>query len=338
MNRDSILTFINALGGENIIDRGDWIMCSCIFAADSHTNGTDSNPSFGISINNENKLVYHCFTCSPDIHPIERLLHNLWLLSGKYPYELAKLFSQLDAGASNTQPKKVNKDVWDTKVRIDKKAESLDDDVLENFPLINGSSDSTRAKDYLQSRDISTEIIYKLGVRYWTKNGSVIFPHTDCNGGIYILRHRGVETKVLYTITNEMAKVKREFPKFSNSGAWFGLHLINWSKPVMLVEGCIDVLRLHELGLTNCIASGSAYAHKKQFESLLCSSVILGYDMDSAGMLARKRCIKFLKDKMIICDVNWSLARSRRGFKCKDAGDLADRKELVKVLKEKTIL
>lgn len=346
MDKKNALIFLKSISDGEILDHGEWLMGACPFKAYLHSNGTDSRPSFGVSINNEGGLVYHCFTCCPDVHPIERLLHNFWLLTGKYPYGLADLFSKLEGGSWTSQDvyKKEYKDVWEAQAKVDENPECLTDEELDDFPLIDkdtvaSSKQAYACRDYLVSRDVSFKTIRDLGVRYWVKNGSIIFPHTDCNGNIFVLRHRGIHAKVLYTITAEMAKSKRkQFPMFSNSGAWFGMHIVDWSKTVVLVEGCIDVLRLHELGLYNCIASGSAYAHKKQFEALTCSSVISGYDMDKAGMIARKRCIKFLKGKMLIHDINWGLARSRKGGKCKDAGDLADRKGLVNVLKNKVIV
>jgi hypothetical protein len=64
MNAKNIVRLLHILGANNVEEGDEWVKASCPFAPfpeSGHRNGTDSRPSFGISIGKRSH--YHCFTC-----------------------------------------------------------------------------------------------------------------------------------------------------------------------------------------------------------------------------------------------------------------------------------
>jgi DNA primase len=170
----------------------------------------------------------------------------------------------------------------------------------------------------------------------------MIFPLKDRRGYTYLLRARLWEEKSIWTISPKVARFPNlVFPKLKEIGAWFGMDLVDWSKPVVVVESELDVLRLASLGRMNVLASATSSVSEAQIKTVLMARrLILAYDADRAGSNTHRRIIDRADGKSNIYTADWSNAEKhelfRKGKKddmrCKDAGDLKNEGELNKVL------
>lgn len=92
-----------------------------------------------------------------------------------------------------------------------------------------------------------------------------------------------------------------ESPVFSKSNNLYGLNLIKRDPDVniVVVEGYMDCISLHQRGLTQCVASLGTALTKKQANLLkrFTNEVILAYDADSAGKAATLRGMDILSEE-----------------------------------------
>ncbi len=340
MNESAIIDFLGEFGvsrNDIKIARG-WVNCPCIFAEWDHGGGLDTNPSFGISINDEQQSVYTCFGCTPKARVMGDILHRYWILSGDYPSAAAAIYMKMENFDSEGHDGDIAIDPWLAFMQRDlEEIKPLGRKVIPQFPQIQSSSHPTALQALAYLRDvrlIAPRVINECGVRYDPEREAIVFPLTDTHGDIYLLRERALNQKRIWTVSPKIAKLSddTEFPKLTQIGVWFGYHLINWRRPVMLVEGEIDALRLKTLGFHNVVASCTSSVTDKQIDAIHSTTVILGYDMDKGGKFATRRVRDRLTGTAELLVANWSLADSQEKVPCKDAGDLANQEELQKVL------
>lgn len=77
-------------------------------------------------------------------------------------------------------------------------------------------------------------------------------------------------------------------------------------KPIIIVEGILDVWKYHQLGITNVIATFGANLTKEQEKLLIkkTDTVILSYDNDDAGNKATQKVIEQLRYKTNLHQIN----------------------------------
>jgi 5S rRNA maturation endonuclease (ribonuclease M5) len=338
MREEAIKRFLESLGIDRIqmsVDRG-WVNSPCPLAPYTHAGGADSRPSFGISISDDSNSVYWCFGCSPKGRRLDWLLHSMFVADGRYPQEAAKIFAREELWGIEDEETSTTKipSRWISKPP--KEVKPLPPEVLKKYPLIQGNDDyeTRRIRMWLESQRGLPEYIQNLyRLRYHYSSQSIIFPLTDARGNIFLLRERLRKEKRIWTVSPETSGFpEMEFPKLKDVGVWFGMMLIDWSSPVILVEGEIDVMRLAALGFFNAIGSATSSVSDAQIRSLTADTLLLGYDADKAGNFARDRIIDALSGKVNMYDLDWNIAKKEDGTPCKDPGDLPDRDQLLIVL------
>jgi 5S rRNA maturation endonuclease (ribonuclease M5) len=330
MRAESIKRFLMELGADEsdiTQDRG-YVNSFCPLALYQHAGGVDSRPSFGIRVSNEGRSYSYCFGCSAEGKRLDKLLHAVWILSGTYPYEAAAIYAT-EENHVDIEPEPVV-DIWDERER--KETLPLSYDVVNKFPLLQGSTgyESERCHFFLEhDRHISVWAQHMLRVRYSPDDSALVFPLTDSGGNIFLLRARSRKKKQIWTISPKTVGLSPEtvFPKLRNVGAWFGMWLVDWRKPVMLVEGATDLLRLVTLGHTNIVASMTSSVTDAQIDALCASTLILAFDADKAGEHAHRRIKDRVGTKANVFEADWSASA------CNDGGDLKNIEELRKVLR-----
>lgn len=346
MNESAIVEFLCEFGvSQNQIKivRG-WVNCPCIFAEWDHDGGIDTNPSFGISINDEEQSVYVCFGCTRTARLMGDILHRYWILSGEYPFDAAALYMRNENFSVESREDSINIDPWLTFLQKETSPpEPLGRAVIPQFPKIQSSGNpvALQALAYLEKdRLVAHRVVNECGIRFDPEREALVFPLTDAHGDIYLLRERALGQKRIWTVSPKIAGLSEdmEFPKLTQIGVWFGYHLINWRRAVMLVEGEIDALRLRTLGFHNVVASCTSSVTDKQIDAIHATTVILGYDADKGGRFATRRVRDRMAGKTELLQVDWSLVSKESGNPCKDAGDLRSREDLEIVLKNMTSL
>jgi hypothetical protein len=353
MHEDSIIRLLMTLGTEyaDIVRSGDWVNAPCPLAPWAHAGGADTRPSFGVRVSGDEVSYYYCFGCTPQGQRLDWLLHNIFIMSGRYPWPAAKIFrveeNHYFEGDEHRKPRKP--DVWDSWSKEDEDfINPLPHEVLQEYDILQFGHDkeASRCRRWLIEDRLIPEYVANLyKVRYDSLNDALIFPLTDRKGDVFLLRSRSVKQKSIWTISPKLAGYPNlVFPKLRDSGVWFGMWLVDWEKPVMAVEAEVDVLRLAALGKYNVIASATSSVSASQIKTLLMArTVVLGYDADKAGKQAHRRVKDVARSQggSEILEVDWSVGRKHKQFrkdksdlKCKDAGDLESKVELYKVLRK----
>lgn len=329
MREEAVYRFLEIIGvpRERMQKSRQWVNAPCPLAPWMHSAGVDSRPSFGVSVSEEQRSVYFCFGCSPEPKRLEGLLHNLFLMRG-YPHEAAAFFAHEENFTEPVEDVRVSvPDAWT--VETVRMPGALPPSIFNLYPLLQWSQGLTAnaCRMYLENeRKLARWACHSFGVRFDPKRRAVVFPLTDASGKIFVLRERSEEQKEMWTVNELVSGVPFNYPKLKDVGAWFGMHLVNWSKPVLLVEGEIDALRAATLGYANVIASATSSVTDAQL-SALCGAVYwLGYDNDKAGAKAHSKIASYLTGKAHLFELDWSLV-SR-----KDAGALKSSEELREVL------
>lgn len=133
----------------------------------------------------------------------------------------------------------------------------------------------------------------KKGGVYDTFRNRLMFPVIDVRGNVIGFSGRGlggVEPKYMNS---------PETPVFSKSHNLFGLNLAKKSKAgyIILVEGNIDVVSLHQAGFDSTVASlgTSLTPEQARLLSRYAKDIVICYDADSAGIKASQRAIGILE-------------------------------------------
>jgi DNA primase len=325
MMESNLIKFLALLGIKETRRYGEWLQFACPLASITHGKRTDRNPSGGALISDDGPSLFRCFSCTPKAQPLDTLLARLWRYN-KGAKEAIYFWASYEL-SEDVSVDGIAADRWETEVES---PQVLDSAIVERFPLI-GTVNGDFSKDalkYLNCRGVSQKTAQKRGVRLWSEKDALVFPYHDNKGRIVTLRCRRLFSKTLFFVSSENTGLPRDaFPLLSRTGAWFGLAAVNWQKPVVLVEGEFDALRLVELGQSNVVASGGTSITNAQLKALLGRSLWLGLDADKSGREAETSLVRRLATRGYdLHFLDWSVAKH------KDAGDLENVQELNRVL------
>lgn len=336
MIQSKVKEFVRSLGIEKFKTSEDWIQIPCPLAKWTHEKGTDHHPSAGILSTPNRPSIFQCFTCSPDPKQLLGLLMTIWSGSGRYPSEAAKILLEHEVfDISERLEIPISKHPFDKYFnyrKLDKPR--LPQFIIDRYPLLmlGRDSEARTIRNYLiNDRGIDLEYISYNALRYDADKGLIVFPMTNLAGNIQVLQARRWRDKKIFSISPKVAEVPDlVFPSMKRDGPWFGMHHLNPAKPVICVEGPIDLLRLQTLGYYNVLASCGAGVTVKQLHNIPNNNIILGYDSDKAGKEAAKRIVSILENRLVQI-LDWSLVGK------KDAGDLSSKEELEDVLNNRKV-
>ena len=182
------------------------------------------------------------------------------------------------------------------------KNRALSDETIHRFGLGYSNKYSDDLYRYMKKNGVSDELLAQSGLmnvdekrgmydKFWNR---VIFPIMDVNGRVIGFGGRVMgDGKPKYLNSPETIV-------FDKSRNLYGLHFARTArkKNLLVCEGYMDVISLHQAGFTNAVASlGTALT--SQHASLLkryTDEVILTYDSDDAGIRAALRAIPLLKE------------------------------------------
>ena len=181
------------------------------------------------------------------------------------------------------------------------KKRELSDETMRRFGLGYASQYSDELYRYLKQQGVSDVLMKESGLmsvnerqgmydKFWNR---VMFPIMDVNGKVIGFGGRVMgDAKPKYLNSPETIV-------FDKSRNLYGLHIARTARKKYLIvcEGYMDVISLHQAGFTNAVASlGTALT--SQHASILkryTDEVILTYDSDEAGVKAALRAIPLLK-------------------------------------------
>ena len=177
----------------------------------------------------------------------------------------------------------------------------LADDTIRHFGLGFANKTSDDLYRYLRAKGYDDKILKETGLvtieergahdKFWNR---VMFPIMDVNNRVIGFGGRVMgagEPKYLNSPETKM---------FDKSRNLYGLNYARLSreKYILICEGYMDVIAMHQAGFTNAVASlGTAFT--TQHAALLkryTDKVVLTYDSDGAGTKAALRAIPILRD------------------------------------------
>lgn len=181
------------------------------------------------------------------------------------------------------------------------KGRDLSDETIIHFGLGFANKTSDDLYQYLKSKGYPDSLLRETGLvtmeergthdKFWNR---VIFPIMDVNNRVIGFGGRVMGEGSPKYLNSPETKV------FDKSRNLYGLNFARTSreKYLLICEGYMDVIAMHQAGFTNAVASlGTAFT--TQHANLLkryTDQVILTYDSDGAGVKAALRAIPILKE------------------------------------------
>ncbi len=296
-NQKQIKEILKTVGVHITSETSTDFLCLCPFHSNRHT------ASFAVSYS---KGLYVCYNPSCDAKgTLMELIRNV---GGLNEFQAMRLISNLKKEAEN---------------HFDDDLEALLKDKPEFVEYSQGEIDTlhnnlmqymTDGKQYFLSRGISEESMEYFNLGYSYKQGMVIVPVHSPTGIPVGLVGRSIEGKRFKNSTN-----------LPRSQTMFNLHRARKeSSTIIVCESSFDVIRFHQAGFPNAIATLGGSLSKDNIQNLnkYSSSIIIATDADEAGRKLGKEIAYKLKNKTIL----WASYEDGVIYPhgAKDVGDLTE--------------
>lgn len=280
----------------------------------------EKSPSFSVS---PGKQMYYCFGCGAGGNVITFLMEYenytfseaLKVLADRSGVELPKEDASKEARA--------REEVRATLLKINKQAANY------FYWQLHNNSQGQAGYQYFKNRKLTDETMKRFGLGFANKTSDDLYQYMKAQGyddsilketGLFTIEERGAHDKfwnrVMFPIMDVNNRVigfggrvmgdgtpkylnSPETKIFDKSRNLYGLNYARTSreKYLLVCEGYMDVIALHQEGFTNAVASlGTALT--SQHANLLkryTDKVVLTYDSDGAGIRAALRAIPILK-------------------------------------------
>lgn len=281
----------------------------------------EKTASFSVS---QNKQMYHCFGCgvSGNVYTFIMKYENysfpeaVKVLADRVGVELPRMeYSKEQKERENKRARllEVNREAakfFYYQLRQPHGAigyqylqkRELTDETMHRFGLGYAGKNGAELVQYLRQKGFEDELIKEAGLaNYSEKRGllsqfwnRVMFPIQDINNRVIGFGGRVMgdgEPKYLNS---------PETPVFDKRRNLYGLNFARTARSgnVILCEGYIDVIAMHQAGFTQAVASlGTAFtAEQANLLRRYTDNVLLAYDSDGAGVKAALRGIGILRD------------------------------------------
>lgn len=156
-------------------------------------------------------------------------------------------------------------------------------------------------------KEFNEEDIVSSNVGVFSKNGNIydrfvnriIFPVFDLKGNIIAFGARSLDNKLPKYLNTSDTIV------FKKSKNLFALNFARNNDYVILTEGYLDAISLHQIGFTSAIASLGTALNINQVKliSKYFKTVYVCYDSDKAGQIACKKAINMLSNENLIVKI-----------------------------------
>lgn len=281
----------------------------------------EKSPSFSVS---GQKQMYHCFGCGVG--------GNVFTFVMEYEnYSFVEALKFLAERANITLPEQEYSEEAKKKADLKGQLLEINRQAAKYFFYQLKSERGTLAYEYLTNRKLNDETINKFGLGYSNKYSNDLYQYLKQLGySDEILKQSGLVTideakgaydkfwnRVMFPIMDVNNRVigfggrvlGEGEPKYLNSPETllfdksrnlYGLNVARTSRKhnMLICEGYMDVIALHQAGFTNAVASlGTAFTGlQANLLKRYTSEVLLTYDSDGAGTKAALRAIPILKE------------------------------------------
>ncbi|MGP1612934.1 MAG: DNA primase [Catonella sp.] len=280
----------------------------------------EKTPSFSV---NQSKQIFHCFGCGVGGNCISFIMKYDNLSFTEAVKELADRVGMVLPEETEYSNGKKKADLRIRMLEIYKEAATF------YYYHLRGDY-GKYPMDYLKNRGLSDETIHKFGLGYSVKSYNALYTYLKSKGYsdelmikselVTFKEGRGVFdmfwNRVMFPIMDQNNRViafggrvmgegepkylnSRETDIFNKRRNLYGLNFAKHSreKYMLLCEGYMDVIALHQEGFTNAVASlGTALTEEQaRLIARYVKEVVITYDSDGAGVKAALRAIPILK-------------------------------------------
>lgn len=175
-------------------------------------------------------------------------------------------------------------------------------DTVKKFAIGYASADMHQLSLHLRKQGYRDEDIIEAGLAFRNKDGEItdrfrnriIFPIFDIRKRIIGFGGR------IISGTGAKYMNSPETPVYQKSSSLYGIHIAkdDTGETMVVVEGYMDCIALHQAGIGFCVASLGTSLSQRQARILkkMSQEVIISYDSDAAGQAAALRGLDLLSD------------------------------------------
>lgn len=281
---------------------------------------SEDTPSFSVSVN---KQIYYCFGCHKGGNVVNFIMDVEHLT-----YVEALKFLAEKSGVTIPESNDVN---YRREEEFRKRIKAVLLEAARYYYASFKSPKGEPARAYLKKRQITPAIATQFGLGYAPNEWSGLYNYLVskkfsqeeiAKSGLFVTKNgktfdlfRG---RLMFPIFNAMGELiafggriigdglpkyvnSPESPVYSKQRNLYGLNFAKKSKmkQIIVVEGYMDVISMHQAGVTNAVASLGTALTERQLDLLerYCEEVVLFYDSDRAGQNAAIRGLKMLLDR-----------------------------------------
>lgn len=282
---------------------------------------SEKTPSFSVSLN---KGIYHCFGCGKGGNAIN-FIKDVEHLS--YPEAIRFLGNQYGIDIPDTYDSKANAAIKGQKERV---RALLNDTGIFYYQCLS-SKEAANCRAYIKKRALEANTVKQFGLGYAPEGWDTLYRYllskgyTDeemRNSGLFTVSKKTGKLidlfrgRLMFPIFDFMGKLiafggrtlTDELPKYVNSPDSLvykkqdHLYAFNYAKKsktnqLIIVEGYMDVIAMHQAGVTNAVASlGTAFTESqlRLASKSNIDEIVFFFDADKAGKNAAIRAIKMM--------------------------------------------
>lgn len=287
----------------------------------------EKSPSFSVS---PGKQMYYCFGCGAGGNVITFIMEYENYSFGEALKYLADRAGIALPEAEDSKEARAQRDLKNTLLEINRLAANY-------FYYQLKQPQGRPGYEYLKNRRLADETITHFGLGFANKTPDDLYRYMRSKGyddsilketGLFFIEERGARDKfwnrVMFPILDVNNRVigfggrvmgdgepkylnSPETKLFDKSRNLFGLNFARKSreKYLLICEGYMDVIAMHQAGFTNAVASlGTAFtAQHALLLKRYTDQAVLTYDSDGAGIRAALRAIPILKEAGISAKV-----------------------------------
>jgi len=280
---------------------------------------SEKTPSFSVS---QDKQLFYCFGCgvggnvSTFIQKIEKMNYpeSLMFLAERAGIEIKENISSKDAEKAKRKQllMKINKEAARFFYKnLMNNAEAmkylqnrgLSIEIIKKFGLGYSLNSWDGLKNYMASKGVKPELLHSAGLLVKNNNNDsyydrfrnrIMFPIIDLKGNVIAFGGRVMDdSKPKYLNSPDTEVYNKGYNIYS-------LNLVKGIKDlknIIVVEGYMDAISLHQYGVNNAVASlGTAFTeHQAKLLKRYADEIIIAYDSDAAGQTATLRGLAILE-------------------------------------------
>ena len=265
------------VNGINLLGRIRDLPDDCQVCCPYHKGGQERRPSAGIK---KSDGIFHCFTCG-ETHTLQEMISYCFGryddVVGAFGWEwLLKNFLTV----SIEERKSLNLDFL--RNTEEKKASYIKEEELDKYRVYH---------PYMWKRKMTPEVVEIFDIGFDADTNSITFPVRDIHGNCLFIARRSVVTK-FFNYPQGVEKPVYGLYELSRFG--------QYTKEVIICESMIDAIYFWTVGKYAVALNGLGNELQfRQLREMQCRKFILCTDSDDAGMKARARIKKNIRNKLI---------------------------------------